>query len=144
RHGEVVAGAVMKHSADFNLTRESVLGTSLDAHTPAHEVQTACATGIETIGGVANKIRLGQIDAGIGGGVDTISDAPMSFNSEARKQFTQLSRARTTQDKSKVAVKLRTTHFAPLSAHSGESRSTLTMGEHHARKPQAWSISRPA
>ncbi|HIW45476.1 MAG TPA: acetyl-CoA C-acetyltransferase [Candidatus Yaniella excrementigallinarum] len=144
RLGEVVAGAVMKHSADFNLTRESVLGTSLDAHTPAHEVQTACATGIETIGGVANKIRLGQIDAGIGGGVDTISDAPMSFNSEARELFMQLSRARTTQDKIKVAMKLRPKHFAPLAPQSGESRTGLSMGEHQALTTHAWGISREA
>src|SRR5699024_2951579 len=130
--GEVVAGAVMKHSADFNLTRESVLGTSLAAHTPAHDVQTACATGIETVGGIANKIRLGQIDSGIGGGVDTISDAPLAFNNEARELFMQLNRARTTQDKIKVAMKLRPKHFATLAPQAGEVRSGLSMGEHQA------------
>jgi len=144
RLGEVVAGAVMKHSTDFNLTRESVLGTSLDAHTPAHDVQTACATGIETIGGVANKIRLGQIDAGIGGGVDTISDAPLAFNSEARELFMQLNRARTTQDKIKIAMKLRPKHFAPLAPQAGESRTGLSMGEHQALTTHAWGISREA
>lgn len=140
--GEVVAGAVMKHSADFNLTRESVLGTSLKAQTPAHDVQTACATGIETVGGVANKIRLGQIDSGIGGGVDTISDAPLSFNSEAREVFIQLSRARTTQDKIKIAMKLRPKHFAPLAPTAGEVRTGLSMGEHQALTTHHWGVSR--
>lgn len=140
--GEVVAGAVMKHSADFNLTRESVLGTSLKAQTPAHDVQTACATGIETVGGVANKIRLGQIDSGIGGGVDTISDAPLSFNSEARELFIQLSRARTTQDKIKIAMKLRPKHFAPLAPTAGEVRTGLSMGEHQALTTHHWGVSR--
>ncbi|HEY4535978.1 MAG TPA: acetyl-CoA C-acetyltransferase [Enteractinococcus sp.] len=140
--GEVVAGAVMKHSVDFNLTRESVLGTSLDAHTPAHDVQTACATGIETIGGVANKIRLGQIDSGIGGGVDTISDAPLAFNAEARELFMQLNRARTTQDKIKVAMKLRPKHFAPLAPQAGEVRTGLSMGEHQALTTHHWGITR--
>src|SRR5690625_2559018 len=140
--GEVVAGAVMKHSADFNLTRESVLGTSLKAQTPTHDVQTACATGIETVGGVANKIRLGQIDSGIGGGVDTISDAPLSFNSEAREVFIQLSRARTTQDKIKIAMKLRPKHFAPLAPTAGEVRTGLSMGEHQALTTHHWGVSR--
>lgn len=140
--GEVVAGAVMKHSADFNLTRESVLGTSLAPHTPAHEVQTACATGIEAIGGVANKIRLGQIDSGIGGGVDTISDAPLAFNSEARDLFMQLNRARTTQDKIKIAMKLRPKHFAPLAPQASEVRTGLSMGEHQALTTHQWGISR--
>lgn len=142
RLGEVVAGAVMKHAKDFNLTRESVLGTSLRAHTPAHDVQTACATGIETIGGVANKIRLGQIDSGIGGGVDTISDAPLAFNSEARDLFMQLNRARTTQEKIKVALKLRPKHFTPLAPQAGEDRTGLSMGEHQALTTHAWGVTR--
>ena len=140
--GEVVAGAVMKHSADFNLTRESILGTSLDGHTPAHDVQTACATGIETVGGVANKIRLGQIESGIGGGVDTISDAPLAFNAEARELFMQLNRARTAQDKIKIALKLRPKHFAPLAPQAGEVRTGLSMGEHQALTTHAWGITR--
>ena len=140
--GEVVAGAVMKHSVDFNLTRESVLGTSLDAHTPAHDVQTACATGIETVGGVANKIRLGQIESGVGGGVDTISDAPLAFNSEARELFMQLNRARTTQDKIKIALKLRPKHFAPLAPQAGEVRTGLSMGEHQALTTHHWGVTR--
>ncbi|OAV59774.1 acetyl-CoA C-acetyltransferase [Enteractinococcus helveticum] len=140
--GEVVAGAVMKHSVDFNLTRESVLGTSLDGHTPAHDVQTACATGIETVGGVANKIRLGQIESGIGGGVDTISDAPLAFNAEARELFMQLNRARTTQDKIKIALKLRPKHFAPLAPQAGEVRTGLSMGEHQALTTHEWGVTR--
>ncbi len=142
--GEVVGGAVMKHSVDFNLTREAVLGTSLDAHTPAHDVQTACATGIETVGGVANKIRLGQIDSGIGGGVDTISDAPLAFNAEARELFMQFNRARTTQDKIKIAMKLRPKHFSPLAPQAGEVRTGLSMGEHQALTTHHWGVTREA
>ena len=132
--GEVVAGAVMKHSADFNLTRESVLGTSLDGHTPAHDVQTACATGIETVGGVANKIRLGQIESGIGGGVDTISDAPLAFNAEARELFMQLNRARTAQDKIK-ALKLRPKHL-PAAPQAGKYELACRWGASGAYDPR--------
>src|SRR5205814_6304832 len=71
RVGEVVAGAVLKHSRDYNLTRECVLGSRLDPHTPAYDVQQACGTGLEAVVLVANKIALGQLDAGIAGGVDT-------------------------------------------------------------------------
>ena len=76
RLGEVAGGAVVKHSRDFNLTRESVLGSSLDAATPACDLQQACGTGLQAAIYIANKIALGQIDVGIAGGVDTASDAP--------------------------------------------------------------------
>src|SRR5208283_245989 len=80
RLGEVAGGAVLKHSRDFNQTRECVLSTALSAETPAYEVQQACGTGLETAILVANKIALGQIEAGIAGGVDTTSDAPIGVN----------------------------------------------------------------
>src|SRR5678816_3520490 len=85
RLGEVVAGAVLKHSRDFNLTREVVLGSRLDPHTPAYDVQQACGTGLEAAILVANKIALGQIDSGIAGGVDTTSDAPLGVNEQMRR-----------------------------------------------------------
>lgn len=140
--GEVVAGAVMKHSTDFNLTREAVLGTSLDPHTPAHEVQTACATGMEAIGGLANKIRLGQIESGIGGGVDSISDAPLIFRPSARKVLMELARAKSAKDKLKAIAKLRPGHLAPLAPQAGEPRTGLSMGEHQANTTHEWKISR--
>src|SRR4051812_41166837 len=83
--GEVVAGAVLKHSRDFNLTREVVLGSRLDPRTPAYDIQQACGTGLEAAILVANKIALGQIDVGIAGGVDTTSDAPLQVNEDKRR-----------------------------------------------------------
>src|SRR4051794_29206128 len=77
RIGQVAAGAVLKHSRDFNLTREAVLGSALSAETPVYDLQQACATGLETVVGLANKIKLGQIDSAIAGGVDSASDAPV-------------------------------------------------------------------
>ncbi len=80
RLGEVVAGAVLKHSRDMNLTRECVLGSRLSPQTPAYDIQQACGTGLEAALLVANKIALGQIDCGIAGGVDSTSDAPIAVN----------------------------------------------------------------
>src|SRR5205807_7363685 len=85
RVGEVVAGAVLKHSRDFNLTRESVLGGALSPWTPAYDVQQACGTGLEAAILVANKIALGQIECGIAGGTDTTSDAPIGINDDLRQ-----------------------------------------------------------
>ncbi|MFC7402361.1 acetyl-CoA C-acetyltransferase [Citricoccus sp. GCM10030269] len=144
RIGEVAAGAVIKHSKDFNLTRESVLGTSLDPTTPAHEVQIACATGMEAIGGLANKIRLGQLDSAIGGGVDSISDAPLVFNDAARAVLMELNRARTAQDRIKAVLKFRPGHLAPEAPGTEEPRTGLSMGDHQARTTLQWGISRQA
>jgi len=80
--GEVAAGAVLKHSRDFNLTRESLLGSKLAPETPAYDVQQACGTGLEAAILIANKIALNQLDSGIAGGVDTTSDAPLALNDD--------------------------------------------------------------
>ena len=104
--GEVVAGAVLKHSRDFNLTREAVLGSKLAPETPATDIQQACGTGLEAAILVANKIALGQIDCAIAGGVDTTSDAPLGVNEEARKVFMALNRAKTNGERAKLGLKL--------------------------------------
>src|SRR5437763_2300330 len=84
RLDEVAAGAVLKHSRDFNLSRECVLGSKLAPETPAYDLQQACGTGLEATILIANKIALGQIESGIAGGVDTTSDAPLAVNEDLR------------------------------------------------------------
>ena len=96
RLGEVVAGAVLKHSRDFNLTRESVLGSKLSPETPATDIQQACGTGLQAAIQVANKIALGQIDVGIAGGTDTTSDAPVAISDKLRKKLMKVNAARDT------------------------------------------------
>src|SRR6059058_3637629 len=100
--GEVVAGAVLKHARDFNLTRESVLGSRLSAATPAYDVQQACGTGLEAALLLANKIALGQVDSGIAGGVDTTSDAPLAVNDDLRRVLIQVNAAKSVQDRLKA------------------------------------------
>src|SRR4051794_31290187 len=111
--GEVAAGGVLKHSRDFNLTRESVLGSRLDPHTPAYDVQQACGTGLEAVTLVANKIALGQIDAGIAGGVDTTSDAPLAVHEDMRQALLALNRARTLGARLKALTRLRPGQLVP-------------------------------
>src|SRR5215470_9579812 len=107
RIGEVVAGAVLKHSRDYNLTRECVLGSRLDPHTPAYDVQQACGTGLETTILVANKIALGQIEVGVAGGADTTSDAPLGVNEQLRTAMLELNRARSLRGRLRAAGRLR-------------------------------------
>ena len=113
RLGEVVAGAVLKHSRDFNLTRETVLGSRLDPHTPAYDVQQACGTGLEAAILVANKIALGQIEAGIAGGVDTTSDAPLQLNEDFRRALLQFNAARSVPDRLRALAKIRPAPAVP-------------------------------
>ena len=94
RLGEVVAGAVLKHSRDFNLTRESVLGSRLSPETPATDIQQACGTGLQATIQVANKIALGQIEVGVAGGTDTTSDAPVAISDKLRKKLLKVNAAR--------------------------------------------------
>ncbi|GAA3695247.1 acetyl-CoA C-acetyltransferase [Zhihengliuella alba] len=144
RIGAVAAGAVLKHSRDFNLVREAVLGTALDPATPAYDVQMACATGMEAIGSLANKIKLGQLDSAIGGGVDTTSDAPIAVSEGLRRVLLELSRARTGKQRLAALSKFRPKDLAPNAPGTGEPRTGLSMGEHQALTTAAWGITREA
>ncbi|MBZ3665755.1 acetyl-CoA C-acetyltransferase [Pseudomonas monteilii] len=142
RLGEVVAGAVLKHSRDMNLTRECVLGSRLSPQTPAYDLQQACGTGLESALLVANKIALGQIDSGIAGGVDTTSDAPIAVNEGLRHILLQANRGKSLSERLKPFLKLRPHHLKPELPRNGEPRTGLSMGEHCERMAQAWRIGR--
>ncbi|WP_439384958.1 acetyl-CoA C-acetyltransferase [Amycolatopsis lexingtonensis] len=142
--GEVAAGAVLKHSKDFNLARESVLGSKLSPATPAADVQMACGTGLQAIVNVANKIALGQIDSAIAGGVDTTSDAPLAVNEDLRQILIQLNSAKTLGDRLKLVAKIRPGHIVPAIPRNSEPRTGLSMGEHAALTAKIWEITREA
>jgi acetyl-CoA C-acetyltransferase len=144
RVGEVVAGAVLKHSRDYNLTRESVLGSSLAATTPAFDVQQACGTGLEATILVANKVALGQIESGIAGGTDSASDAPVAVSEGLRQSLLAFNRARTTGERLRALGSLRPRHLVPSIPQNTEPRTGLSMGEHMAQTASQWSITRRA
>lgn len=143
RLGEVVAGAVLKHSRDFNMTRECVLDTALDPQTPAYDLQQACGTGLQAIMQVANKIALGQIEVGIAGGVDTTSDAPLAVGDGLRKVLLELNVAKTAKDRLKALTKINVKDLLDA-PRNGEPRTGLSMGEHQALTTLEWGISRQA
>ncbi len=142
RLGEVAAGAVVKHSRDFNLTREAVLGSSLAATTPGYDVQQACATGLEAAVLVANKIALGQVDSGVAGGADSASDAPLAVNEGLRRALLKAARGRSTGQRVAALAGLRPGHVVPETPANAEPRTGLSMGEHMAQTAQRWGVTR--
>ena len=145
RLGEVAGGAVLKHSRDFNLTRESLLGTRLSPETPAYDVGQACGTGLETAILVANKIALGQVDSAIACGVDTTSDAPIALNDDLREILLEANNAalEPRPDASRCS-KVRPGHIVPEIPRNAEPRTGLSMGEHTAIMAKEWGITRDA
>ncbi len=142
RVGEVVAGAVLKHSSDFNLTREAVLGSRLAADTPAVDLQQACGTGLQAAVQVANKIALGQIDSGIAGGSDTTSDAPIALSDRLRRKLIRFNNARDLKGRLLTLGDLRPGDLRLAIPQNGEPRTGLSMGEHQALTTLEWRISR--
>jgi acetyl-CoA C-acetyltransferase len=142
RVGEVVGGAVLKHSRDFNLTRECVLGGALDRTTPAYDVQQACDTSLEATILVANKISLGQIDSAIASGVDTTSDAPIEVNDDLRRVLLEANAAKSVGDRVKLLGRLRPGQIVPEIPRNAEPRTGLSMGEHAALTAREWGVSR--
>ena len=128
--GEVAGGAVIKHSREFNLMRECVLGTSLDPATPACDIQQACDTGVEAAIYIGNKIALGQIEVGIAGGVDSTSNVPIVLNESVRKILLEVRRAKGLGSKISHFLKIKLKDLAPVAPGIDEPRSGLSMGGH--------------
>jgi acetyl-CoA C-acetyltransferase len=142
RAGEVVAGAVLKHSRDFNLTRECVLGSALDHSTPAYDIQMACDTGVQAALAVGGKIATGQIEWGIAGGVDTTSDAPIGVNEDLRQVLLEANRTKSVPGRLKLLGHLRPHHIVPEIPRNAEPRTGLSMGEHQALTTERMGIAR--
>jgi acetyl-CoA C-acetyltransferase len=140
--GEVAGGAVIKHTYDNNLMRECVLKTTLDPATPACDLQQACDTGIESAIYIANKIALGQIECGIAGGVDSISDIPMAVSDKLRKILLHVRNAKSITEKIKFFLKIRPGDLAPLVPKNEEVQTGLSMGGHTEITAKHYKISR--
>lgn len=144
RLGDVIAGATIKHSRDFSLTREAVLSSGLDPQTPGLDLQRACGTSLEAAILVANKIALGQIDAGIAGGVDSVSDPPVVYPRAYQRVLLESYRARTLLARAKPFFKLRPSMFRPVLPAVVEPRTGLSMGESCEIMAKTWQVSREA
>lgn len=142
RLGEVAAGAVMKHTKDFNLAREATLSCGLSPRTPAYDVQQACGTGLEAAILVANKIALGQIDCAIAGGADTASDVPIGVNESYRQMLLDLNRTKTLGQKLKILTRFRPGFILPEIPANVEPRTGLSMGQHCELMAKHWKVTR--
>jgi acetyl-CoA C-acetyltransferase len=144
RLGEVAAGAVLKHTRDFNLTRDASLASGLAPETPAYDVQQACATSLESAILVGNKIAMDQIEVGIAGGVDSASDAPVAISEQLRILVLGLNRAKGSLARLRVLSRLRPSMLVPSVPNVNERRTGLSMGEHCEQMVRRWHISRVA
>lgn len=140
--GDVVAGAVTKHPSQWNLAREAALDSGLAPETPGLTLQRACGTSLEAAILVGNKIALGQIDAGIAGGVDTVSDAPIVYPRDYQQLLLRSFRGRGAWQKLAPWFGLRPRHFRPELPGVGEPRTGLSMGQHCEQMAQSWQIGR--
>ncbi len=140
--GDVVFGAVIKHSRDWNLAREVALSSGLDPRTPGLTLQRACGTSLDAAIVVANKIALGQIDAGVAGGSDTTSDVPIVFRDAFAKRLLKASRARTAMDRIKAFKGFRPSHLMPDFPGVAEPRTGMSMGDHTELMAKEWEIAR--
>lgn len=141
--GEVAMGAVLKHSSDFNLAREATLSSGLSPHTPGITITRACGTGLDALITVANKIAVGQIEAGIGGGSDSTSDVPIAVSKKLRRRLLDLNRARTLGERIKAALKgFSFGEFKPEFPGVAEPRTGKSMGESCEDMAKTWGIAR--
>lgn len=139
---DVIGGAVIKSTRDFNLVREAVLSTKLDPNTPGLDIQRACGTSLEAAIILANKIKLGQAEVGIACGVDTNSASPLEVTKQLREVFFKLQFAKSTLDKLKLLSKVRPKMFIPSAPSVNEPRTKKSMGQHCELMAKTWKVSR--
>lgn len=140
--GDVAFGAVMKSSMDWNISREVVLGSGLDARTPAFNIQRACGTGLEAINLIALKIASGQIESGIGGGSDTNSDLPVMVQRALAWKLIDINNAKTFSDRLRNILKIKFRELTPSFPGIVEPRTGMSMGQHTEKMVKQWGISR--
>ncbi len=141
--GEVAMGAVIKHPSDWNLGREAALSSGLSPLTPGITLQRACGTGLDTLTWIGNKIALGQIEAGIGGGSDTTSDVPIVYGKQLRARLLATNRARSVPDKLKALAKgFKFAELKPEFPGVAEPRTGKSMGQHCEDMAKEWNIGR--
>lgn len=142
--GEVMAGAVLSHSRDFNLAREASLDAGLSPRTPGTNIQIACGTSLQAALTLGAKIAIGEIDSGIAAGSDTVSDSPVVFGDKFQHRMIDLSRARTTGEKLRAFKGVSLGELTPVAPSTQEPRTGLSMGQHCELMAREWEISREA
>jgi acetyl-CoA C-acetyltransferase len=142
RVGEVAAGAVIKHSRDWNLARESTLGSGLHPTTPAYDLQRACGTSLSAVAQLAHRISSGEIQSAIAGGADSASDVPLSYSKNLQRTVLSMARGKSWTDKLRTIGELRPWDIAPASPGVGEPRTGLSMGQHCEEMAKEWQIAR--
>ena len=142
RLGEVAGGAVIKHSRDWNLTRESVLGAGLHPETPAYDLQRACGTSLSAVAQLGARIALGEIDCAIACGADSASDIPLSYGPDLQKTILKSFKAKSFAEKARPWLDLRPNHLKPWPPSVGEPRTGLSMGQHCEEMAKEWSVTR--
>ncbi len=140
--GEVAAGAVIKHSRDWNLARESTLGSGLHPTTPAYDLQRACGTSLSAVAQLANRIDRGEIDCAIAGGADSASDIPLAYSQNLQRTVLALSRGKSWSDKLRTIGDLRPWDLAPTHPGIAEPRTGMSMGQHCEQMAKEWQIGR--
>jgi acetyl-CoA C-acetyltransferase len=142
RLGDVIAGAVIKHPRDYNLTRESLLSTGLDPQTPGLDIQRACGTSLEAAILIANKIALGQIDAGIAGGVDDLSDPPVVYAKSYQTRLLESFRGRSFGQRLRPWLGIKRADLKPVLPAVVEPRTGLSMGQSCELMVKTWKVTR--
>ncbi len=139
---DVIGGAVIKSTRDFNLVREAVLSTKLDPNSPGLDMQRACGTSLEAVITLANKIKLGQADVGIACGVDSNSASPLEVSKPLRSIFLKLQMAKSTLERVKLFTQMRPKMFLPSIPTVNEPRTKKSMGEHTELMAKTWNVTR--
>jgi len=142
RIDEVIAGAVINHSRDWNFARESVLSTDLAPESPGATLQQACGTSLQAALISSAKIATGQIDCAIAGGADTVSDVPIVFGKKFSRRLVGLGRARSVMDKLKMFKSFGPGELKPIPPSVNEPRTLLSMGQHCELMAKEWGITR--
>lgn len=127
---EVVWGAVVPQIKNPNVARDLVVFGGLPKSIPGYTLNRACASSLQSVQCGVDAIRLERAQVVLAGGVEVLSDVPITFSDEARKFLTRFSRARSLGEKMALLGKVSPKSFLPNPPAIAEPFTGLTMGDH--------------
>lgn len=127
---EIICGVVTPQVKNTNVARDTILNLGLPPHIHGYSLNRMCTSSLESIGNAVKNIMTGQSQMILAGGVDVLSDIPITYTREARKALLSLTKAKSLATKASALGRFFPKALAPKPPGITEPLTGMSMGEH--------------
>ncbi|WP_018652233.1 acetyl-CoA C-acyltransferase [Actinobacillus capsulatus] len=138
---QLVFGQVIQQPDIPNPAREIAIALNMP-HLQSYSISSSCLSGLQAIANVAGSIVNGSISAGIAGGADSISNAPLSISPRVIYNFKSIFAAETLDEKYRRFRQFSWRDFKPHSVNLKDFTTQMSVAEVSEQMAQDYKISR--